>query len=127
MTSSGRGRDDVELELVPVERLQQARQEVDVPLQANLLAHLPQILSPDSAILRIVQQQIRQLGALLHQMHARESGTLFHEPGNTQHLAQGDSGVVEAQRLIEVAHQQVTLHSGLPLLHPALGHIHRTH
>ena len=95
--------------------------------EANPPADLPQILSPDPAILRVVQQQVRQLGALLHQMHSGESGTLFHEPGNTQHLAQGDSGVVEAQRLIEVAHQQVTLHPGLPVLWPALGHIHRAH
>ncbi len=100
---------------------------MDVPLQANLLADLPQILSPDPAILRVVQQQVRQLGALLHQMHSREPGTRFQEPGNTQHLAEGDSGVIEAQRLVEVARQQITLHPEFPLWRPAVWHIHRAH
>ncbi len=89
---------------------------MDVALEPNLFAYSLQILPPDPAILGVMQQQVRQLGALLHQMHSREPGTFFQEPGNAQHLAQGDAGVVEAQRLVEIARQQVALHPDFPLL-----------
>jgi hypothetical protein len=82
---------------------------VDVSLQADLLAHLAQVLTPHLPVLRIMEQQVSKLGSLLHQMRSGEAGTPLHEPGDSQHLTQHDSRVVEAQRLVEVAGQQIAV------------------
>ena len=64
-------------------------------------------LASDAAILGIVQQQIRQLSALLYEIDPRQAGDLLLEPTRPQKLAQHEPGVVEAQRLIEITGQQV--------------------
>src|SRR6266478_6163804 len=69
----GRRRDDVKRELIPVDCLQQLRQQPDIRLEANLLSNFDQMLFANTAILRVVQQQVGELSALLNKMHARQT------------------------------------------------------
>ncbi len=57
----------------------------------------------------IVLQQIREFAALLHQMNLRQPVDLFQKPGDAEHLAQHQPRIVKAQRLVEIADQQVLL------------------
>ena len=61
--------------------------------------------------LRIVQQQISQLGALLNKVQLRHTFrfTLKFFQRNTNELAQDVTSVVKGQRLIEIAYKQKVL------------------
>ena len=56
--------------MIPLDVVQQLREEPDIRLEPNLLTDLHQVLPSHTAVLRVVQQQIRQLTALLDKMHA---------------------------------------------------------
>src|SRR5687768_2901688 len=104
----GRRGDDVEIEAVTVDSArEQPDQRADVALEADPLPHLDEVLTSHPAELGIVPQQVRQFGTLLHQVETRQSAHLRLEAGDAEHLAQHQAGVVEAQRLIEVADEQV--------------------
>src|SRR5260370_33336096 len=85
---------------------------LDIVLEANALPHLEQVVAPDARTeLRIMQEKISQLGALLNQVqlcHALDSALEFLDR-NAQQLAQDITRIVEGQRLIEVAGKQIML------------------
>src|SRR5258708_40129143 len=59
----------------------------------------------------IVQQQIRELRARLHEIELRHSRDALVEAIDAEHLTHDDARVVEAQRLIEVTDEQKMLAS----------------
>src|SRR6266540_754567 len=75
-------------------------------------------------------EQVGELRALLHQVQAGERRDLLAEARDAEQLAQNDAGIVEAERLVEVARQQVLLlHWELlkkkPLHRSGAGRVHR--
>src|SRR2546421_7754094 len=68
--------------------------------------------------LGIVAKEIRELGALLDQVNVRKTGDLLAEVRHTDQLAENESGIVEAQRLAEVAGDEVVAGR-----RPAGGHV----
>ena len=70
---------------------------------------LDQIIPAHAPKFRIVTQQVGQLGSFLHEIEPRQIRDLVLKAGDPEHLAQYETRVVEAQRLIKVAHQQVML------------------
>ena len=105
------GRDDVERESMAVDILQELRQKADVLFQTNSLAHLDQVLPSHTPVFGVVQQQVRQLTALLHQADLRKAADSLGKGGNTQQLAQNEPRIVEAESLVEIANEQVFFHS----------------
>ena len=103
-----RGRDDVEREAILVgagiETLDEA---LDVFLQSHPLPGLDQMLAAYAPELGIVAQEVRELGALLHEVNVREAGNLFSKVRYADQLAEDEPGVIEAQRLVEVAGDEV--------------------
>ena len=81
-------------------------EQVDVRLQPDATAHLHEVLAPHAAVLGIVQQEIRQLATLLHQVEARQTGDLIDEARRPEQFAQDNTRIIEAQRLIEIAREQ---------------------
>ena len=71
------------------------------------LPDFDEVLAAHLAVLGIVEQQIGQLGALLHEVGARQPGDLVVEPVGAEQLAQHDARIVEAQCLIEIAGDQI--------------------
>jgi hypothetical protein len=57
-----------------------------------------------------MEQQICELRPLLNQVHGGQSGALLGKAPDPKHLAQQNSRIIEAQRLIEVAGQEVMAH-----------------
>ena len=105
-----RGRDDVEIEAVAVDALRQhGRQEGHVPLEPHAAADFEQVVSGDAAVLGVVAQQVGELRALLHQVEPGERGHFFAEARDPEQVAQDHAGIVEAQRLVEIARQEVLL------------------
>ncbi len=99
-----RGGDHVKVEFeVLIERVERAREQLHVVFQAHFFAGLDQVFASDTAKIRVVQDQIRQLRTLMHQVNARKSGNLFAKGRSAEQFAQQKAGVVEAQRLVEVA------------------------
>ena len=63
------GRDDVEVEAVSVNAIgEQVRQQRDIPLEADTATDFDEIFTTNAAKLRIVKQQVRQLGAGLNEI-----------------------------------------------------------
>ena len=87
-------------------------EQFDIVFQANVLAHFVEMLLAHSlAKLGIVQQQVGQLGALLHQVqlgHALRLALEF-RGRNTHQFAQHIPGIVEGQGLVEVTGKKITL------------------
>jgi len=67
------------------------------------------VLAADAAEGRIVAQQVGELAPLLHEVAAREARDLDLEIRGADDLAQHQPGVVEAQRLVEVAGDEVMM------------------
>jgi len=86
--------------------------------QPDAFAGLYQIVSPHTAEFRIVQNQVAKLGALLHQVHLRQSGHLVVKAMKADEFAQYDPRVVKAERLVEVTGQKKLLCHVLVLLFP---------
>ena len=80
---------------------QDLHQPADVGLQADPASHLHEVLAAHLAVLGVVEQQVRELAALLHQVDAGEALHFLLEAVRPEQLAEDDPGVVEAQRLIE--------------------------
>src|SRR6476661_2283291 len=112
-----RGGNDVEVEAIAVDAaLEAIGEHVDVPLESNASSDVDQIIAAHAAKLRIVTEQIGELGSRLHEVQTRKSGNLLGEPGNAERFAQQVAGVIEAQRLIEIAHEQKVLrHASSPI------------
>ena len=87
--------------------LEDLHQPVDVGLEADAVAHFHEVLAAHLAVLGVVEQEVGELGALLHKVDARQALHLFFEAVRPEQLAEDDPGVVEAQRLIEIAREQV--------------------
>jgi hypothetical protein len=64
-----------------------------------LAAHAPE--------LGIVAKEVGELGALLNQVDVREAGDLLSEVRYADQLTEDEPGVVEAQRLVEIAGDEV--------------------
>ena len=64
-----------------------------------MLAHAPEF--------RIVQQQVRKLAALLHQMNIGKPGDPLPKALDAEQLAQDHPRIVKTQRLIEIANQKI--------------------
>src|SRR5712691_8734044 len=102
----GRGGDHVEMKLVAVgEIVKQTREECDVVLQPDALAGFDQVLAADAPDIRVVENQIAQLGALLDKVHRRKSLNLVRETMETDQLAKDNSRVIETERLVKIAGQ----------------------
>src|SRR5579863_8898921 len=76
------------------------------------------MLPPHAAKVRIVTDEISELPALLHQVAAGETLDLLLKAAHAKQFAQYVTGVVEAQRLIEVRRQQVVFVRGSQCLPP---------
>jgi len=66
-------------------------------LQANALACFDEMLATYAAKFRVVKDQVRELSALLDEVHSRQSGDLVVEAMKTDEFAQNDARVVEAE------------------------------
>src|SRR6266550_2380255 len=101
-------RHDIEVELIPVDATRETFDEhVDVSLAANAAPDIDEIIAPYAPELGVVAEQIRQLGTRLHEVESREAGDLFGEVDQAERLAQDVAGVIEAQRLVKIAYEQV--------------------
>jgi len=81
------------------------------------------MLATDAPELGIVAKEVRELRTLLYEVNVRETGHLLSEVRYSNQLAEDETGVVEAQRLVEVARDQVVAgrrrshrHIGTPTL-----------
>ena len=107
----GRRRDDVELEVMALDAVaQEPGQQRDVALQADAASDFGQILPAHAPVFGIVAHEVGQLAALLHKVQPREASHLVLETGDAEQLAQRDTGIVETERLIEIACEQIVLH-----------------
>ncbi len=70
--------------------------------QANAPSGFHQVFAANAAKFRIVPNQIRQLASLLNQIGSTQAGNARLESGYPEQFAQDQSGILEAQRLIEV-------------------------
>src|SRR5581483_9723957 len=106
-----RSRQNVEIEIVALDTAgQDLREQPDIFLQANALADFVKVLPAHTrAELGVVQQQIREFGALLHQVQPGHAlGLALKLLGrNAQHFAKDVARVVEAKRLVEIAGEEL--------------------
>jgi len=72
-------------------------------LQANSPAGFYEVLATHAAKIRIMENQIAELGTLLNEVDVRKALDLVVKAVKTDELAQHDSRIVETERLIEVA------------------------
>ena len=101
-----RGGDDVEMKFVTLRQIvEDAREKCDVVFQADALAGLNEMIAADAAEIRVVENQIAKLRALLDEVHLRQAFDVVVEPVKTDELAQHDSRVVEAERLVKITGQ----------------------
>ena len=68
-----------------------------------------EMFAADASKLGVVPDEIRELSALVHQVAAPQSLHLCFESRHAEQLAQDDSGIVEAQGLIEVRSDEKVL------------------
>ena len=113
MTSTGRCGEHVKVEVISIHPvLEDLVKQFDIVFQANVLADFVEMLFAHSAAkLGIVQKQVGQLRALLHQVqlgHALRLTFKFRSR-NAHQFAQHIPGIVEGQGLVEVTGKQVTL------------------
>src|SRR5262249_40021900 len=101
-----RGRNDVEIELVAFRQiLERPRKEPHVVLQADTLAGLHEMLAPNSAKIRTMEDQVAELRALLHEICLGKALRLVVKIVKSDEFAQYDSRIVETERLVEIAGQ----------------------
>ena len=75
-------------------------------LQANSPAGLYEVLATHAAKIRIMENQIAELGTLLNEIDVRKALDLVAKAMKTNELAQHDARIVETERLIEVGRQK---------------------
>src|SRR5579859_2503098 len=68
------------------------------------------MFAADAAELRIVQNQVGQFRALLHQVDLGQAPDLVMEALHADQFGEHDSGIVETKRLVEIAGQKILLH-----------------
>jgi hypothetical protein len=76
-------------------------------LESHAPARLNQVLAAHAAKLGIVADEVGELASLLDEIAAGKTGDFVLETGNAKELAQHITGVVIAQRLIEIRGQPV--------------------
>src|SRR5882672_2887647 len=85
--------------------------------QTNSPAGLHEVLATNAAKIRIMENQITELGTLLNEIDVRKALDLVVKAVKTNELAQHNSRIVETERLIEIAgEQKVVWH-----IHPSAG------
>jgi len=99
------GGDDVEGEVATLQILHQFHEGGDVLFKSDALANLMQMFAADAAVLGIVEQEVGELRALLHEMGPGQTGDFFLEIRGSEQFAQDEAGVVEAERLVEIRRQ----------------------
>ena len=72
-------------------------------LQANSPAGLHEVLATHATKIRIMENQIAELGTLLNEIDVRKALDLVVKAVKTDELAQHDSRIVETEGLIEIA------------------------
>lgn len=72
-------------------------------LQANSPAGFCEVLATHAAKIRIMENQIAELGTLLNEVDVRKALDLVVKAVKTNELAQHDARIVETERLIEIA------------------------
>src|SRR5215813_7307714 len=87
-------------------------------LQADLLTGFDQVVAAHTAKLRIVQDEVGELGALLYQVDLRQSPDLVMEALYADQFGKHDSRIIETERLVKIAGQKILLHHevGYPFL-----------
>ena len=100
-----------------VHTIEQFHQSRDIGLQADPFAYFDEVLPPYFPVFGVVQQKVRQLSALLHQMDLGKTGHAVAEIGNAHHVCQYVTGIVKAQRLIEIADQKVAFRGSVEVCH----------
>src|SRR5580700_2601148 len=113
-------RDHVKIEVKSLDLVRQEFvQRIDIWLEPHPLARFVQMLLAHLAEFRIVQQQVRQFASLLHEVQFRHSRNLalVLARRNSQQLAENKSGVIKAQRLVEVAGEDKSLFLRLKFCH----------
>ena len=91
-------------------RVEKLIEKLDVALQTNALAHLAQMFLSDFGFeLRIMQQQVGEFRALLHQVDLRHALGFALEVlgGNANQFGEHVPGIVERERLVEVARENI--------------------
>src|SRR5205814_9156244 len=107
------GRDHEEREAMVFQpAVQQLHQQRDVLAQPHAAPRLHEVLAAHAPELRVVANEVGQLSALLHEVARGEAGDLLLERGGADDLAQDDTRVVEAERLVEVRRHQEVLAGG---------------
>ena len=87
-----RGGNDVERNFVAVAQiLERTRKQADVMLQTDALAGFDQVFAADAAEIGVVQDQIGELGTLLHKVNVRKALHLFVEIVEADELTQRDT------------------------------------
>src|SRR5205823_3131705 len=77
-----------------------------VVLQADAFAGFREVLAAHTAEIRVVENEIAELRALLHKVHLREAVDLVAEAVETDELAKNHARVIEAERLVKITGQQ---------------------
>ena len=112
ITSTGRCGEHIEIEVIAIHSvLENLVEQFDIFFQADVLADFVQMLFAHLlAKLGIVQKQIGQLRALLHQVQLGHALRLAFEfrSRNAHQFAQHIPGIVEGQGLIEVTGKKIT-------------------
>src|ERR1700730_65973 len=107
-------RDDEERETVAIETpLKKLGQSRYPGFQSDASARFHKVFMANTAKLRVVPDEVRELPALLNEVAACEPRDPFLKAADPQQLAQDQTRVIEAQRLIEVGRQQVVSGDGL--------------
>ena len=105
--------DDVKREFVAVGKFfERAREKIDIVLQTDALARFDQMFAPHAAEIRVMKNQVREFGALLHQVDIGQAFHLVVKPVKADEFAEYDARVVEAKGLVKIAGQKILLHHG---------------
>jgi len=84
--------DDVKRELVAVGKFfEGARKKIDIVLQTDALARFDQMFAPHAAKIRIMKNQVREFGALLHQVDLGQAFHLVVKPVKADQFAENDA------------------------------------
>src|SRR6185369_1147197 len=98
-----RGGGDEEGELAPLHApLEELDEGGDVPPEVHAPAGLDEVLPSDAPELRVVPDQVSELRPLLDEVDPRQARDLLLERGSADELAEDQSGVVQAERLVDV-------------------------
>src|ERR1700683_514083 len=107
----GRGRENVKIEDESIHApFEDLVKKFDIPLEANALAYLVKMFLAHLGFeLRVVEKQVGEFGSLLDQVNLRHAfGFAFElRGGDADQLGEHVAGVVEGERLIEVACENI--------------------